>query len=60
MRVDQKPKPEQTDMGCPRIPGDGYPGEQCGEVSVRVNPGEGKDVLRLNMERKREKSILEV
>ena len=29
------------------------PGELCGEVSVRVSPGEGKDVLRLRAERKR-------
>ena len=34
------------------------PGELCGEVSVRVSPGEGKDILRLRAERNREKASL--
>ena len=44
----------------PESLGKDSPGELCGEVSVRVSPGEGKDVLRLRAERNREKSILEI
>ena len=57
MRAGQKLKPGQTDVGCLGIPG---PGELCGKMSVRISPGEGKDVLRLRTERNREKSIPEV
>ena len=46
--------------GVPESLGKDSPGELCGEVSVRVSPGEGKDILRLRAERNREKSILEV
>ena len=34
------------------------PGELCGEVSVRVSTGKGKDILKLRAERKEKNASL--
>ena len=55
MRAGQNLEPGKTGVGCMQSLGKHSPRELCEKISVRISPGEGKDVLRLRAERNREK-----